>query len=384
MYFYSKKINNNNKKINDDNSEMDNTKSNNNLLIYKKKELSPNINFSKFILYCFLYFFYFELFTILYYLGLQELDLWVFNIIFTTLFMITLLKKPLFKHQLFSLGFTFFTNIISIISINIYYDVGIDILGDNLFFIILIYIVFVINSCLISYSRVNLKILMDLKYVSLYKIIFYIGIIGCILISMCLIITSIFQCPESSFCRKSSEDEAPPYYFDSFPIYISELKNIISNANNAIYAFWSEIIAVTPLKICGCFFECLLELLIIYYLNPIYILVSDSIYYTSLKVLNLIFYNEKEYNKEKEDKIGMQFLKVIIEIVTFLNYLIYLEIIELKFCGLDKNLKISITKRGIREIKGYDFDESHDDEEASSDYNTDNESNNDNDIGKLQ
>ena len=174
-------------------------------------------------------------------------------------------------------------------------------------------------------------------------------------------------------CRIQDNDTLS-YYFDSFPVYISELKNIIiSNVNNSIYTFWSEIIAVTPLKICGCFFECLLELLIIYYLNPIYILVSDCIYYGSLIGLSLIF----DFNLKT-------LLKLIVEIVTLFYYLIYLEIIELKFCGLDKNLRISITKRGIREIKGNDFDESNDDEEVSSDYNVDNESNNDNDIGKLQ
>ena len=63
-----------------------------------------------------------EIFTILYYLGLHELDLWMFNIVFTTLFMINLLKKPLFKHQLVSLGVIFVTNIISKISINICFN----------------------------------------------------------------------------------------------------------------------------------------------------------------------------------------------------------------------------------------------------------------------
>ena len=151
--------------------------------------------------------------------------------------MITLLKKPLFKHQLFSLGFTFFTNIISIISINIAYDVCItkkDLFGDNLFFIILIYIVFVMNSILISYTRVNLKLLMEQKYIKVYAIIFFIGVIGSILILICLILTSIFQCHESHkedddkvyFCRIQYKNTSS-YYFDNFPVYISELKNII-------------------------------------------------------------------------------------------------------------------------------------------------------------
>ena len=135
---------------------------------------------------------------------------------------------------------------------------------------------------------------------------------------------------------------------------------------------------MTPLKICGWFFVFLLELLIIYYLNPIYILVSDRIYYGSLKVINLIF--------SKTDI--KAYLKVIIEIVTFFNYLIYLEIIELKFLGLDKNLKISIIKRGNSEIEENDDDdyddESHDEEEENDDNNMDDENNNNNDNVELK
>ncbi len=118
MYLCSNKKN---KKINNDISEINKTSSNTeSSLIYNKEEEEPNsdFNYHKFILFCFLYFLYFETYTILYYLGLYYYDLWVFNIVFITFFMITLLKKPLFKHQLFSLGFIFFTNIISTILIN--------------------------------------------------------------------------------------------------------------------------------------------------------------------------------------------------------------------------------------------------------------------------
>ena len=181
------------------------------------------------------------------------------------------------------------------------------------------------NSFLISYSRVNLKLLMELKYVSLYKIIFYIGIIGCILISICLIITSIFQCHES---HKNGDDEkvyscriqyknTSSYYFDSFPAYISEMNNIkINNTNYEIYAFWSELFAVTPLKICAWFFECLFEILLIYYLNPIYILVSDCIYYGSLLVFQVfqIIIFDNDTNSETKTKVILRLIAQIISL----------------------------------------------------------------------
>ena len=37
------------------------------------------------------------------------------------------------------------------------------------------------------------------------------------------------------------------------------------------------------------------------------------------------------------------------EILSILGYAVYLEIIELRFCGLDKDLKKNIIERGFRE-----------------------------------
>ena len=133
---------------------------------------------------------------------------------------------------------------------------------------------------------------------------------------------------------------------------------------------------MTPLKTCAWFLESLLEILLIYYLNPIYILISDCIYYGCLQVFQLI----SQFDET-------MLLRIIMNVFSLLFYLIYVEIIELKFCGLDKNLKISITKRGIREIQGNDddeSDESHDEEEENDDNNEDNENNNDNDNNNVE
>ena len=42
----------------------------------------------------------------------------------------------------------------------------------------------------------------------------------------------------------------------------------------------------------------------------------------------------------------------IANIVTFIGFCIYLELIELKFCGFDKDTKNNITLRGLLEIEG--------------------------------
>lgn len=57
-----------------------------------------------------------------------------------------------------------------------------EIFGNIYFFIIIIVLFFTVINIGISYSYVKIKVLMDLKYISSYMIIFYIGISGTIII----------------------------------------------------------------------------------------------------------------------------------------------------------------------------------------------------------
>ena len=202
----------------------------------------------------------------------------------------TLLKTQMFTHQIFSLSSIFFINLILIITKSFFnkdnkenvYIVTEELLG-NQFYSFFIYFFYIFNSFLISYVRVYLKVLMDLHYISLHKIIFIIGSIGFLLVLICLIFTSIFSCDENykndshKFC-KINENETNNYYFDSIPLYFKGFKTK-NEEENHIGKNLVEIFLITPLKIFANFLEFNFEISLIYYLNPIYILVSDSLYY---------------------------------------------------------------------------------------------------------
>ena len=86
------------------------------------------------------------------------------------------------------------------------------------------------------------------------------------------------------------------------------------------------------------------ELFIIKDLNPSYILISENLYY---EVINLYeFIPKKDKLNASKTFIIMQFA----ELFEFFGCLIYLEIIELKFCELNKNLKKSISQRGEEDL----------------------------------
>ena len=360
FYFYAQKKNartsNNDDNNNNTNNNTDNNGNNINHLIYRRNTVHTTINTLHFILCCLLSVFYVESIEITYYLGFYDLDLWVFNIVFTSLFMRILLKTQMFTHQIFSLSSIFFINLILIITKSFFnkdnkenvYIVTEELLG-NQFYSFFIYFFYIFNSFLISYVRVYLKVLMDLHYISLHKIIFIIGSIGFLLVLICLIFTSIFSCDENyendshKFC-KINENETNNYYFDSIPLYFKGFKTK-NEEENHIGKNLVEIFLITPLKIFANFLEFNFEISLIYYLNPIYILVSDSLYYGFLRLLSFIL----SLNDSFDVKL---FLSLIADILALISYSIYLEVIELRFCGLNDNTRISIINRGIRDVNG--------------------------------
>ena len=80
--------------------------------------------------------------------------------------------------------------------------------------------------------------------------------------------------------------------------------------------------------------------MIIYYLNPIFILIKDNLYNW---ILRLVLFISLDF------KLAKFITQETAETLSFLGYSIYLEIIQLRFFGLDEDLKNNIIKRGNRE-----------------------------------
>ena len=88
------------------------------------------------------------------------------------------------------------------------------------------------------------------------------------------------------------------------------------------------------------------EILTIYYLNPFYVLMTNNIYYGITEIIFFIV------NKSTDGLVITHFiLAEFSEIFAFLGYMVYLEIIELNFCGLGKNLRKVIMEKGENEAR---------------------------------
>ena len=318
-------------------SQRETTKS----LIVKRNNISQKSKFLV-IIACFSYSLQSVIRKIVQLFKVGELDLWIFNVFFIAIFMNRYLGSRIYKHQKYSLLFIFVTNLILLFICSFIpkEDGGDSIITKIGFLSILVYLAFIVLSCASSFSKVLSKNLMDLKYISPYQLIFIMGIFGVILLFITLIFTSCISCEDwaKNYCKIKNDEEKA--YMDSIPIYFSNLKN--QKNSNSTY-FYVEILLVYTFFLFFGFIQLAFEMLLIYYLNPNYKLISDCIYFAIKKLI--------EYIREKD--IGYTTLKFTIEyiaeLLAILGYMIYLEIIELRFCGLDSDIKKNIMDRSYRE-----------------------------------
>ena len=359
-FFYISKRKNIIKK---ENKEKQITSLSNYELIYNNMEI--NIEFKRMIqliLVCLIFVLHSDLIKILYLFKINDFDIWTFGIVFASFFMKQYFDIKFFKHQKYALLFiiiictsllilsTFFENKNN----KNVYEIIDDLMGSYFYFIPIV-CAFMLITCMTSFGCVVSKVLMDLTFISPYKIIILTGIIGLLLNSISLVITTSVECKTNNkiilgdFCLSKYNGNK---YYDNINAYFSDLKN-----EKQIYL---EIFLVTPIYLIVCFLEFTCEIFIIYHLNPIYILIRDNLYYGTSRIISVL-YNIDEYT------IHITLSKCIIlelaEIFAIFGYLIYLEIIELRCFGLDKDLKRNIILRGEVEALGFLMSEDDNDDE---------------------
>ena len=328
-------------------------------LIFKKKYLSMKA-IKLLLIACCLFAIQLIIRGIMNFLKLWMLDLWIFNIIFISFFMKIILKVEFYKHQLYSLGINFFINFVLLIASSSLkekaksqYEKIADNFG-NYFYIVLFYLVFLALSAMICSSQVVQKHLMDVEDVSAFTILFIIGFLSSFFTLIALIMTTYIKCNEvltdKQFCWLSGEDNI--YYFDSFKIYKNNMSKKYQENKSA---FFIEIFLVYPLYSLACYLKYYFQTMIVYHLNPNYVLISDNVYFSVKTIIALM-----------NDKAGKgSILMLIGDIISLIAYCFYLEIIILKCCNMHFNTRISINERSISE--GLDIGLDKDDEDDEDD-----------------
>ena len=191
---------------------------------------------------------------------------------------------------------------------------------------------------------------MDLKYISSTKILLLSSVIGIFFFSSICVIETFIECSflkGINICAVSDGNNSS--YIDNFLIYFKILKN--AGYKDIIY----EIIS-TFFGIISYFFYLYFYSLILEYLTPVHYVFSNAIYAFLIQPIFLFYHKfntgnyfsgPKEYTIVKYHQFQLNFVS---NFAAVFGFLVYLEFIELKCCGLNYNLKKKIKQRCIEDL----------------------------------
>ena len=221
---------------------------------------------------------------------------------------------------------------------------------------LIIYFLIIIVS---SYTYSKIKWFMDLNWISLSKLLINFMLVGFLINTIICVLFTFINCSENKniFCVK---EEDGTYYIENFMIFFEKLLEICRDENKFDLIFMICLI-------------CLLSLIVFLYnffvlstlknLYPEYYFFTTSIRETLIEIM-VLFQNKISqgyFFAKKEDDYKISFIQFILDIIgnllIIVGFLIYLEIIELNFCGFNYNLRKNIIDRGIKDIQEINEDE---------------------------
>ena len=181
-----------------------------------------------------------------------------------------------------------------------------------------------------------------------------IGIFSTFFTLLALIITTNVKCNEKligiGVCTSVGSDQNS-FYFDSFTTFRNNLLKKYNSDKRT--EFFVEIFLVYPLYSLACYGKYFFETMVVHYLNPNYVLITDNIYYSIKKIVWLTIHPKD---------IGT-YLKLIGEVIALIIYFLYLEIIQFTCCEMNFNTSINISERSKSETLGIEIEEEEDDED---------------------
>ena len=188
-----------------------------------------------------------------------------------------------------------------------------------------------------AYSSIKIKWFIDFKYISIYKILYHLGIIGFFFSLLLLFISNFIPCGDTPFIKYVCQIEYNnSTFFDSF----MNLKQIIENKNKYLDIFF-----ILPLFMISSFLNVLFEISIIKNLDPFYLIPIESIYFLIYEIIDYcITYSET--NLFRNIKFAFE---ITSNTVSVFLCCIYLEIIHLNCYDLNRDTRTKILEREKKE-----------------------------------
>ena len=278
----------------------------------------------------------------------QDLDFWFFELIFISIIFSKIFVFKIYSHQKLAMALSIcIGSILKIYNITLSFEKEIQQDEKNkkfyskyplLCFFALFYLLLIITR---SYVNTQIKIFMDLKYISHRTLLMSYGITGAVMCLVFGIFTSLVPCFSFIHGYVCKINYGGEMYFDEIRNYLESGMNMLVRA------------IVIILGIITFFFNKYYCTLIIKLYTPIHVIFSFPIQYfiekNFLLVFTSIFFRNDLFTEENQ--LEKFLLDVSGDIISIFGFLIYLEIIELNFCKLNYNLKKNISARSEHDYR---------------------------------
>lgn len=325
-------------------------------------------------------------------------DYYFLNLIIISLILKIFFKQKIYKHQIFVIVLVSIIAGSCLISCIVISSGETD---DNnsftynfkdkyyiIFLFIIVYIIICISFCT---GIIFQKNLIHLEFKSPYKLISYKGLIGLLLSTIALIISSSIKCREAHKMEESGSDGGPPppprpgphpdpipgpdgenktFDGDDTQIFVCPViynnytyfDNILSYFEHVKEENTTEEILILIAYFILHFISEISLIFVNKFLSPIHYLITESFYSLFHLIYQLITNplrpdSREEYITENTPTRILKFVAVFIE---FIGYMIFLEIIQLNFCGLNRDISLNIEKRAHLELNHMDNDSESD------------------------
>jgi len=309
--------------------------------------------------------------TIIYYKSeLYSLELWMLELPILSFFHYILLKFRIYDHHKLSIYlcaiFSLSCKLLSVIFS--FFSEDYLIYNQNIILIPIGIFSYLIIILLRGYTLSEIKISMDLRYISPSKLLIIYGIIGIIVNVIICVVSTYIKCKsvgdfDIHICNIYNKNNNENY-LDNYDIYLQILSDS-TNKEMIIEIITSLIAAITYLLYIYFY------ILIIKYLTPVHTLFAALVNGFFVKIISIIHMlisnkNNSPSNEGNQNSILINFKNIfdfLSSTFACVGLFVFLELIELRFCNLHFNLRANIMRRSLEEIDYFKVEETDEERE---------------------
>ena len=319
-----------------------------------------------------------EILTILFSDFLKDIDYWFFEILIVTIIFSKIFLKQIYTHQKLAIIINLIPCIFKTATIILRFESDEPTIYTKYPWLIPAGIIFYLLLIAINaFINCSIKSFLDLKYISTSQLLMFYGLVGTVICIMTCIINTHVPCSDNNNPSFINKNMCQVYfknklYFDNLEFYFSSL-----NEEDFLVKVIRIIIIITDSI--TFFLKQFFYILVIKYTDPVHITFAVPIYYIIKKIVlpsNNLIRDNTFFLYTSNFKPARYVLDMSGDVVCFIGFLIYLEIIELNIYGLNYNLRKNIIKRGKEnDLFIFDFTEiltEDDEDESNKSYTTEN------------